>query len=50
MKKLLLILAIAGFAVACNSKKKEKTEEKKADTTVNVSHDTTVVTTDTTHM
>ena len=29
MKKLLLVLAIAGFAVACNNESDSKTEEKK---------------------
>jgi len=51
MKKLLLVLAIAGFAVACNNDS-EKTEEKAADTTTVAppAMDTTHMMADTTHM
>lgn len=51
MKKLLLVLAIAGFAVACNSGS-DKTEEKKADSTTVTAPapvDTTMAPMDTTH-
>lgn len=51
MKKLLLVLAIAGFAVACNSSS-DKTDEKATDTTTVAppAVDTTHMMTDTTHM
>jgi hypothetical protein len=35
MKKLLLVLAVAGFATACNNDSEKKSEEKK-DSVVNV--------------
>ena len=34
MKKLLLVLAIAGFAVACNNDSEKKSEEKTDSTSV----------------
>ena len=44
MKKLLLVLAIAGFAVACNN-----SGDKKGTTdSTTISTDTTIITTDTT--
>jgi hypothetical protein len=54
MKKLLLVLAIAGFAVDCNNDSEKKTEEKtdstsmSTDTTSKMSPDTTHMSTDTT--
>jgi len=49
MKKLLLVLAIAGFAVACNNDS-EKTEETTTDSTMAApATDTTQMMSDTTH-
>ena len=42
MKKLLLVLAVAAFATACNNESETKTEST-ADTTVVTAPDTTVV-------
>jgi len=41
MKKLLLVLAIAGFAAACNSGSEKKSEEKMDSTVVTPPVDTT---------
>jgi len=49
MKKLLLVLAIAGFAVACNNDSEKKSEEK-TDSTTMMSPDTTKMAPDTTMM
>jgi hypothetical protein len=51
MKKLLLVLAIAGTVAACNDEKKSETETTTSDTTVVPAPapvDTTTVTVDTT--